>query len=327
MSINKTDIEEDKVSVIVPVYNVEEYIRECIKSIQVQTYSNLEIIVVNDGTKDKSIEIIKDLIKTDSRIRVISQPNQGLSAARNTGIENATGKYVAMIDSDDKIKPDFIKHLFDVADSQSADIVRGCFRDFEGNILSGWISDFTTDQKLGLNVLNEFLDNNTSFVVWSSLYNIDFLNTHNLRFIPGILLEDGDFTTRAYLKAAKVVTTDYTDYQYRIRPGSILTSNNATLMSESEEIVIKEFLKQLSITKSSRIRNVLQKDIYSFMRDWTRILTKNHVKLNKNMSCFDEALQSTKSIRAGRTFKERLRFNIKVAIIKFKNFKNKKLHI
>lgn len=327
MSINKTDIEEDKVSVIVPVYNVEEYIRECIKSIQVQTYSNLEIIVVNDGTKDKSIEIIKDLIKTDSRIRVISQPNQGLSAARNTGIENATGKYVAMIDSDDKIKPDFIKHLFDVADSQSADIVRGWFRDFEGNILSGWISDFTTDQKLGLNVLNEFLDNNTSFVVWSSLYNIDFLNTHNLRFIPGILLEDGDFTTRAYLKAAKVVTTDYTDYQYRIRPGSILTSNNATLMSESEEIVIKEFLKQLSITKSSRIRNVLQKDIYSFMRDWTRILTKNHVKLNKNMSCFDEALQSTKSIRAGRTFKERLRFNIKVAIIKFKNFKNKKLHI
>lgn len=327
MSINKTDIEEDKVSVIVPVYNVEEYIRECIKSIQVQTYSNLEIIVVNDGTKDKSIEIIKDLIKTDSRIRVISQPNQGLSAARNTGIENATGKYVAMIDSDDKIKPDFIKHLFDVADSQSADIVRGSFRDFEGNILSGWISDFTTDQKLGLNVLNEFLDNNTSFVVWSSLYNIDFLNTHNLRFIPGILLEDGDFTTRAYLKAAKVVTTDYTDYQYRIRPGSILTSNNATLMSESEEIVIKEFLKQLSITKSSRIRNVLQKAIYSFMRDWTRILTKNHVKLNKNMSCFDEALQSTKSIRARRTFKERLRFNIKVAIIKFKNFKNKKLHI
>lgn len=321
MSINKTDIEEDKVSVIVPVYNVEEYIRECIKSIQVQTYSNLEIIVVNDGTKDKSIEIIKDLIETDSRIRVISQPNQGLSAARNTGIENATGKYVAMIDSDDKIKPDFIKHLFDVVDSQNADIVRGSFRDFDGNIPDGWISDFTTDQKLGLNVLNEFLDNNTSFVVWSSLYNIDFLNTHNLRFIPGILLEDGDFTTRAYLKAEKVVTTDYMDYQYRIRPGSILTSNNAKRMSESEEIVIRKFLKKLSITKSSRIRNVLQKAIYSFMRDWTRILTKNHIKLNKNVTCFDEALQSTKYIRADRPFKERLKFNTKVAIIKIKNLK------
>lgn len=73
--------------------------------------------------------------------------------------------------------------------------------------------------------------------------NIDFLNTHNLRFIPGILLEDGDFTTRAYLKAEKVVTTDYMDYQYRIRPGSILTSNNAKRMSESEEIVIRNFEK------------------------------------------------------------------------------------
>ena len=286
MSINRTDIEEDKVSVIVPVYNVEEYIRECIKSIQVQTYSNLEIIVVNDGTKDKSIEIIKDLIEMDSRIRVISQPNQGLSAARNTGIENATGKYVAMIDSDDKIKPNFIEHLYTQAVKFDANIVRGSFRDFDGNIPDGWISDFTTDQKLGLNVLNEFLDNNTSFVVWSSLYNTDFLNTHNLRFIPGILLEDGDFTTRAYLKAEKVVTTDYMDYQYRIRPGSILTSNNAKRMSESEEIVIREFLKKLSITKSSRIRNVLQKAIYSFMRDWTRILTKNHIKLNKNVTCF-----------------------------------------
>lgn len=321
MSINKTEIEEDKVSVIVPVYNVEEYIRECIKSIQVQTYSNLEIIVVNDGTKDKSIEIIKDLIEKDSRIRVISQPNQGLSAARNTGIENATGKYVAMIDSDDKIKPDFIKHLFDVADSQNADIVRGSFRDFEGNIPRGWIADFTTNSNSGLNVLNKFLDNNTSFAVWSSLYSTHFLNTHNLRFTPGILLEDGDFTTRAYLQANRVVTTDYTDYQYRIRPGSILTSNNAARMSESEEIVIKEFLKQLSITKSSRIRNVLQKAIYSFMRDWTQIVSRNHIKLNKNVSCFDEALQSTKYIRADRPFKERLKFNTKVAIIKIKKLK------
>lgn len=321
MSINKTEIEEDKVSVIVPVYNVEEYIRECIKSIQVQTYSNLEIIVVNDGTKDKSIENIKDLIEKDSRIRVISQPNQGLSAARNTGIENATGKYVAMIDSDDKIKPDFIKHLFDVADSQNADIVRGSFRDFEGNIPRGWIADFTTNSNSGLNVLNKFLDNNTSFAVWSSLYSTHFLNTHNLRFTPGILLEDGDFTTRAYLQANRVVTTDYTDYQYRIRPGSILTSNNAARMSESEEIVIKEFLKQLSITKSSRIRNVLQKAIYSFMRDWTQIVSRNHIKLNKNVSCFDEALQSTKYIRADRPFKERLKFNTKVAIIKIKKLK------
>jgi glycosyltransferase involved in cell wall biosynthesis len=321
VSINKKEIEEDKVSVIVPVYNVEEYIRECIKSIQVQTYSNLEIIVVNDGTKDKSIEIIKDLIETDSRIRVISQPNQGLSAARNTGIENATGKYVAMIDSDDKIKPDFIKHLFDVADSQNADIVRGSFRDFGGNTPSGWIADFLIEPQNGIQTLDEFLDNSISFVVWSSLYRTEFLNLNNLRFTPGILLEDGDFTVRSYLKARKVLTTNYTDYQYRIRPGSILTSNNAKRMSESEEIIIKKFINELSITTSDKISNILKKAIYSFMRDWTRILVKNNVRLNRTISCFEDGLVKTKSVRSSRPIKEKLKFNIKVFIIKIKNIK------
>ncbi|SCA91294.1 putative glycosyltransferase / GT2 [Pseudolactococcus piscium] len=321
MNINKTKIEKNKVSIIVPVYNVEEYIRECINSILSQTYSNLEIIVVDDGTKDRSIEITKGLSDMDSRIRIISQPNQGLSAARNTGIENATGKYVAMIDSDDKIKPDFIKHLIDVAESQNADIVRGSFRDFEGNIPGSWVADFLMESQNSIKILNKFLDNHTSFVVWSSLYRTDFLNLHNLRFTPGILLEDGDFTVRSYLKASKVVTTDYTDYQYRIRPGSILTSNNAKRMSESEEIIIKKFLDELSVTKSEQISNILKKSIYSFMRDWTRILVNNNVKLNRNTSCFEDGLLKTKDIRSSRPKKEKLKFNIKVFIIKLKNIK------
>ena len=226
-----------------------------------------------------------------------------------------------MIDSDDKIKPDFIKHLFDVADSQDADIVRGSFRDFEGNIPSGWIADFLIEPQGGIETLDKFLDNNTSFVVWSSLYRTEFLNLHNLRFTPGILLEDGDFTVRSYLKARKVLTTDYTDYQYRIRPGSILTSNNAKRMSESEEIIIKKFINELSITKSDQISIILKKSIYSFMRDWTRILVNNNVILNRNISCFEDGLLKTKVIRSSRPRKEKLKFNIKVIIIRLKNIK------
>ncbi|MGX7009385.1 hypothetical protein RR45_GL000635 [Lactococcus chungangensis CAU 28 = DSM 22330] len=308
------------ISIVVPVYNVEKYIHECLESILNQSYKNIEVIIVNDGTLDNSIAKIEDLLK-DKRTRLISQVNQGLSAARNTGIENATGKYVAMIDSDDKIKPDFIKHLFDVADSQDADIVRGSFRDFEGNIPSGWIADFLIEPQGGIETLDKFLDNNTSFVVWSSLYRTEFLNLHNLRFTPGILLEDGDFTVRSYLKARKVLTTDYTDYQYRIRPGSILTSNNAKRMSESEEIIIKKFINELSITKSDQISIILKKSIYSFMRDWTRILVNNNVILNRNISCFEDGLLKTKVIRSSRPRKEKLKFNIKVIIIRLKNIK------
>ena len=87
------------ISIVVPVYNVEEYINECIESIQKQTYTNLEILVINDGTKDRSIEVIKDLMN-DPRIQVINQSNQGLSGARNTGMRAAKGKYISLIDSD-----------------------------------------------------------------------------------------------------------------------------------------------------------------------------------------------------------------------------------
>ena len=90
-----------KVSVIIPVYNVEQYIRECLESVCFQTLNDIEILVVNDGTKDRSIEVIEDLIAADGRIRLINKKNGGLSSARNAGIDSASGEYVLFLDSDD----------------------------------------------------------------------------------------------------------------------------------------------------------------------------------------------------------------------------------
>lgn len=307
------------VTIIIPVYNVQDYIRECITSIQSQTYTNLDILIINDGTKDESINIIHDLIDSDDRIRVINQLNQGLSAARNTGIDNAKGDYIAMVDSDDKIKPLFIERLLETAQMTNADIVRGSFRDLDGNIPKGWIADFQTPVTSGADVLDKFLDNNTSFVVWSSLYKTEFLINNKLRFIPRILLEDGDFTSRAYLKAETVVTTNITEYQYRIRPGSILTSNNAQRMSDSEALVIQNFIKlHDSITDIYR-QYIIAKVIYAFIRDWTKILSKNHVDLNETQKdIYSKASSIVAIVNARRTRKERLKFKIKQLIIKFK---------
>lgn len=315
-----TSLKNPCVTVIVPVYNVQDYIRECITSIQNQTYKNLDILIINDGTKDGSIEIIHDLIESDDRIRVINQSNQGLSAARNTGIKHAKGDYIAMVDSDDKIKPFFIENLLVIAKCTNADIVRGSFRDFDGNIPKGWIADFKTPiTKTGADVLDKFLDNNTSFVVWSSLYKTEFLINKKLRFIPGILLEDGDFTSRAYLKADTVVTTNCTDYQYRIRPGSILTTNNAQRMSDSEAIVIKNFIELHASITDLRTKHIIAKAIYAFLRDWTRILSKNKVVFNETQKdIYSKALDIVKIVNARRTLKERLKFGIKNVIIKFK---------
>jgi glycosyltransferase involved in cell wall biosynthesis len=315
-----TSLKNPCVTVIVPVYNVQDYIRECITSIQNQSYTNLDILIINDGTKDKSIDIIRDLIDSDDRIRVIDQLNQGLSAARNTGIENAKGDYIAMVDSDDRIKRYFIEQLLVTAQCTNADIVRGSFRDFDGNIPKGWVADFKTPiVTTGADVLDEFLDNNASFVVWSSLYKTEFLINKKLRFIPGILLEDGDFTSRAYLKADTVVTTNFRDYQYRIRPGSILTTNNAQRMSDSEALVIRNFIELHESVSDVHTKHIIAKAIYAFIRDWTRILSKNKVVLNDyQKDIYSKALDIVEIVNAQRTIKERLKFGIKKLIIKFK---------
>ncbi|MEQ2756765.1 glycosyltransferase, partial [Staphylococcus hominis] len=169
-----------------------------------QTYRNVEVIIVNDGSTDQSLAVISDLICSHHNVKVINQKNQGLSVARNTGIDVATGKYITFVDADDKIMPGFVSSLYQIADKTGADIVRGSFRDFNGNIPKAWVPDFNVPTNCGTIVLDQFLSSNISFAVWSSIYRLDFINSNHIRFTPGILLEDGDFTTRAYMLAKLV---------------------------------------------------------------------------------------------------------------------------
>ena len=110
------------VSIIVPVYQVKEYVGECVESLRAQTYTNLEILLVDDGSTDGSGEICDEYVRSDNRIRVIHQKNRGLSAARNTGLDQAAGEYVAFVDSDDVVLPDFIETLYDLSGRYQADI-------------------------------------------------------------------------------------------------------------------------------------------------------------------------------------------------------------
>ncbi len=305
------------ISIVVPVYNVEKYIHECLESILNQSYKNIEVIIVNDGTLDNSIAKIEDLLK-DKRTRLISQVNQGLSAARNTGIKAALGEYISFIDSDDKVKSSFIETLYDKANETNADIVRGSFRNFDGNIPEGWITDFNISPSRGTEALRYFLNNNVSFVVWSSLYRTTFLRENRLEFTEGILLEDGDFTTRSYINASVVATSDAPNYYYRVRPGSILTSNNAQRMSQSEYKVIQNFINWYESITNHEIKLLIEQSIYAFMRDWTRVLVKNKVKFSAHNSCYVAAKKITKDVLKNRTLFERLKFNAKLFIIECK---------
>ena len=308
------------ISIIVPTYNVEKYIRTCIESILAQTYRNIEVIIVNDGSTDQSLAVISDLICSHHNVKVINQKNQGVSVARNTGIDVATGKYITFVDADDKIMPGFVSSLYQIADKTGADIVRGSFRDFNGNIPKGWGPDFNVPTNCGTIVLDQFLSSNISFVVVTSIYRLDFINSNHIRFTPGILLEDGDFTTRAYMLAKLVATSPEPNYAYRInRPGSILTTNNAQQMSLSQEKFISQFIGMLKHEESDVLRSLILKSIYAFMRDWTGIIVKNNLSLDRTNSCFDTALTLTKEIINSRPLKEKIKFLTKVIIIKAKN--------
>ncbi len=113
----------DKVSVIVPFYNNEKYIKTCVDSIRSQTYQNLEILLIDDGSTDSSGELLKDCAKTDSRIRLIHQKNQGVAAARNRGLDEATGKYLTFVDGDDYIAPDYIEKFYRYAVEENLEMV------------------------------------------------------------------------------------------------------------------------------------------------------------------------------------------------------------
>lgn len=124
-----------KVSVIVPIYNVEKYLKKCIKSIIGQTYENIEIILVEDGSPDNSSEICDEFAKMDKRIKVIHKKNEGVSAARNSGLDVATGDYVCFVDGDDYVMPDYVEYMLKLAIDNKTDIslTTEMFGNFQSN--------------------------------------------------------------------------------------------------------------------------------------------------------------------------------------------------
>lgn len=227
-----TEVKDPILSIVVPVYNVENYIKQCIQSLVLQTLNNIEIIVVNDETEDKSIEIVKQF--NDSRIKIINKKNGGLSSARNAGIKVATGKYIAFVDSDDFI--DFIsayEEIIDIAEEFNSDIVVGnaCkYYESEKKIPMDTQKDivkkiFEVNVISGEKYLIESVNNKRIFApVWLNIYRTELILQNNLYFKEGILHEDELFSPQIFLKANKVTFYNKDFYNYRQREGSIMYS-------------------------------------------------------------------------------------------------------
>lgn len=215
----------DKISVIVPVYNVEKYIKQCIESIMAQTYKNLEIILINDGTKDNSGIICDNYAKKDSRIKVIHQKNMGLSGARNTGLKNSTGNFITFVDSDDFIDNKMFETMLIILKKYNTDIVE-----------CGTIFCNESGKYIGENTLNKIKIYKNEYQIGELLMNRDITTTSwgklykkelfkNFEFPLGKYHED-IFTTYKLLHfSKKTIVLNQGFYHYRQVNGSIMNSN------------------------------------------------------------------------------------------------------
>lgn len=231
---------ENKISVIVPVYNTEEYLERCIRSIMEQTYKNLEIIVVNDGSVDGSLNILESLKKEDDRIVIINQENMGVSKARNKGLDYTTGEFITFVDSDDFIEKDMyeimIKHLIE----EDADLCR--IKAFIYN-REGGIEEISKERNLfiynnEIEIMNVYLQNELKIAVWDKMFRKSAVE--KIRFDTSLFNEDAAYVWEACLNSRKVVMDTKQLYHHIKRPNNSLTSapfseSNLTLYGYCKE--------------------------------------------------------------------------------------------
>lgn len=227
--------EKSLVSVIVPIYKVEQYLDECVESIVNQTYKNLEIILVDDGSPDGCPQMCDEWLRKDGRIKVIHKKNGGLSSARNAGLDAATGEFVSFVDSDDFICLEALQKLHDrFGDDESVGIVSGMIYRYQEGKTSDYNSEwFLKEEKviLGENFLQETLTQKTSFTVWNKLYRRTLLA--GVFFREGRNNEDSLFMYDLGKKICNMnvcmVEIPHYVYYYRYREDSICTTSKTPL--------------------------------------------------------------------------------------------------
>lgn len=282
---------EGKVSVIVPVYNVEKYLGKCIESILRQTYKNFEMILVDDGSKDSSSVICKKYENLDKRVKYVYQDNKGLSGARNTGLDVATGDYVFFVDSDDYIeKETFMKCVYFL--EQGYDICSFCGRRVNENdeciyeLNYDKIDDIKLENDSKYNIIaRDLLSYRMGWEVCMSAYQMEFLKKNNIKFDESIkYAEDAVFTLECFLKASKYIKIPDILYNYLFRDNSLsmIDSNEKDdkqlyLISNLCKIVEDEISKDNISDKDKKWRFTL---LYMAMLDYhmKQYYSENNIK-------------------------------------------------
>lgn len=262
------------ISVIVPAYNVEKYLAECLESILNQTFEDLEIICVNDGSTDSTLEIFNGYAEKDSRIKVISQENRGLSGARNTGLKNAAGKYVYFIDSDDYLEFDALQKLYDMSEKNDLDMVLFKLINIDDETKERYPTKYY-DMKYMVEYAGEVFSHSDipKYVyripvsIPGKFFKRDLIR--DMEFVEGMIFEDNAFFVEALFKAKRVSFLDEYLYIRRVRQDSITTSSK----NFTDYITVSNLL--IDITKDYGLYDEYKPQLFN------KTITNTHLRFDQ----------------------------------------------
>ena len=279
-----------KISVIVPVYNVEKWLNMCIDSILAQSYKNLEIILVNDGSTDKSKDICDSYSKKDNRVRVLNIKNSGQSVARNIGLKEAKGDYILFIDSDDYISDKaIIEKFINILDSNNYDFIYTSYCRFEdGNeekiteILPINLTNDEIKNKEGKDILVDLLNKNSfHHAPYLKVCRKEFILNNKLFFREGYYHEDAEWTFKVFYYAKKIFIYDKPWYMRRMRENSTITSRNESAICKKlcDRLIIADDL--IKFFEKENASKVIIDDLVRMY--WGDLMITRGVKEKYNM--------------------------------------------
>lgn len=275
-----------KVSVLVPIYNVEDFLGECLDSLVKQTLKDIEIVCINDGSTDGSLKIVKEYDKNDPRIVIIDKKNTGYGDSMNQGLDKATGEYVGIVEPDDFIELDAFEKMYKIAKTNNLDVVKANFY------------EYFTDKKRDVAKSNMFLSEEENIVldpreqrhvfyeqpsIWSAIYNRKFLNDNNIRFLPspGASYQDAGFNFKVWASAKKVIMLNSAFLHYRQdNPNSSVKSEGKVYAVKDEYDEVEKWLKKRGLYEeySSTLAGMRFSSYIWNMRRLTRKTAKEFAK-------------------------------------------------
>jgi glycosyltransferase involved in cell wall biosynthesis len=279
-------------SIIIPMFNVEQYLPKCIESVYNQDLdeAEFEIILIDDESPDNSLEVAKNLTLNKKNVKIISQNNKGLGGARNTGIENASGKYLVFLDSDDWFLPKTLQNVAELAIKNNLDILefgaQGITQDNKIVYSKSITSDNTIYNGVDYYQKIRYMDS-----ACNKLYNRFFLNSTKLRFLEKVYIEDYEFNTRAFLNAQRVMATSSIVSHFLQSPNSI-TRNVSDLKKEKMKKDVVEVIKKINQLKKGADTTKI-----AFLNQRLSYLTATlFYQLVKNKACYSEFVNLKKQL-------------------------------